>query len=239
MEFAPGRQHARCGGAGARRCAAHVPAGFAEDQARFDCGLQTLAQGCTSARHCRRRSSALCGGSRASPRRTPPRWPIPTSACASFTRRAQRHLAVRLAQPDASAVAVAARAAGRCAAWQSALDRISASERGDEAALREACQQMNFWVGGVLATQQDMAALFWARGAERYLRRGHDRLRAALCRLEPAGFRRVTPRRFRHCSIARSAGIWPGSVRYLAVPLLGRHRLASCSAGGNRPPFPR
>jgi hypothetical protein len=31
---------------------------------------------------------------------------------------------------------------------------------------------MNLWVGGVLATQQDMSALFWARGSERYLRPG-------------------------------------------------------------------
>jgi hypothetical protein len=38
--------------------------------------------------------------------------------------------------------------------------------------LRSACRQMNLWVGGVLATQQDMSALFWARGAERYLRPG-------------------------------------------------------------------
>lgn len=38
--------------------------------------------------------------------------------------------------------------------------------------LRSACRQMNLWVGGVLATQQDMFALFWARGAERYLRPG-------------------------------------------------------------------
>jgi hypothetical protein len=35
--------------------------------------------------------------------------------------------------------------------------------------LRSACRQMNLWIGGVLATQQDMSALFWARGAERYL----------------------------------------------------------------------
>jgi hypothetical protein len=31
---------------------------------------------------------------------------------------------------------------------------------------------MNLWVGGVLATQQDLSALFWARGAERYLKPG-------------------------------------------------------------------
>ncbi|MFN7398845.1 MAG: N-6 DNA methylase [Sandaracinobacter sp.] len=36
--------------------------------------------------------------------------------------------------------------------------------------LREALQSYNLWVGGSLATQQDMCALFWARGAERYLR---------------------------------------------------------------------
>lgn len=36
--------------------------------------------------------------------------------------------------------------------------------------LREALQSYNLWVGGPLATHQDMFALFWARGAERYLR---------------------------------------------------------------------
>ena len=38
--------------------------------------------------------------------------------------------------------------------------------------LRSASRQMNLWVGGVLATQQDMSALFWARGVERYLKPG-------------------------------------------------------------------
>ncbi len=38
--------------------------------------------------------------------------------------------------------------------------------------LRDACRAMNLWVGGVLATQQDISALFWARGAERYLKPG-------------------------------------------------------------------
>jgi hypothetical protein len=38
--------------------------------------------------------------------------------------------------------------------------------------LREALQSYGLWVGGSLATQQDMFALFWARGAERYLRDG-------------------------------------------------------------------
>ena len=35
--------------------------------------------------------------------------------------------------------------------------------------LREGLQSYGLWVGGNLATQQDMCALFWARGAERYL----------------------------------------------------------------------
>ncbi len=38
--------------------------------------------------------------------------------------------------------------------------------------LRDALQSYGVWVGGNLATQQDMCALFWARGAERYLREG-------------------------------------------------------------------
>ena len=38
--------------------------------------------------------------------------------------------------------------------------------------LREALQSYKLWVGGSLATHQDMFALFWARGAERYLRDG-------------------------------------------------------------------
>ncbi len=36
--------------------------------------------------------------------------------------------------------------------------------------LREASVRMNLWVGGVLATQQDLSALFWARCAESYLK---------------------------------------------------------------------
>jgi SAM-dependent methyltransferase len=38
--------------------------------------------------------------------------------------------------------------------------------------LREALRGYDLWVGGSLATQQDMWALFWARCAERYLTRG-------------------------------------------------------------------
>lgn len=38
--------------------------------------------------------------------------------------------------------------------------------------LREALLQYGLWVGGSLATHQDICALFWARGAERYLAEG-------------------------------------------------------------------
>jgi methylase of polypeptide subunit release factors len=38
--------------------------------------------------------------------------------------------------------------------------------------LREGLSDYSLWVGGNLATQQDICALFWARGAERYLRPG-------------------------------------------------------------------
>ena len=38
--------------------------------------------------------------------------------------------------------------------------------------MREAAQRMNLWAGGVLATQQDLSALFWARGVQLYLRPG-------------------------------------------------------------------
>ena len=38
--------------------------------------------------------------------------------------------------------------------------------------LRNALYSYGLWVGGSLATHQDMCALFWARGAERYLRDG-------------------------------------------------------------------
>lgn len=41
--------------------------------------------------------------------------------------------------------------------------------------LREALRTYGLWAGGALATQQDMCALFWARGAERYVAPGGRR----------------------------------------------------------------
>jgi len=58
--------------------------------------------------------------------------------------------------------------------------------------LREALRTYDLWVGGNLATQQDMFALFWARAAERYLKsRGPTRVRIAFRRHECARVCRV------------------------------------------------
>ena len=60
--------------------------------------------------------------------------------------------------------------------------------------LRDASIAMNLWVGGVLTTQQDLAALFWARSVERYLKPGGSIAfvlpYAALNRAAYAGLRR-------------------------------------------------
>jgi methylase of polypeptide subunit release factors len=50
-----------------------------------------------------------------------------------------------------------------------AFRHLSAAMQGR---LRDACQAMNLWVGGVLATQQDLCTLFTARAAQRYLKPG-------------------------------------------------------------------
>ena len=67
---------------------------------------------------------------------------------------------------------------------------------------------MNFWVGGVLATQQDLSALFWARGAERYLKPGGTIAfvlpYAALNRPAFAGLRRGD---FQTVSVAHRRGV--------------------------------
>ncbi len=62
----------------------HIPTGFAEDQARFEYGLQTFATAWKKAPP-RRKSSGNCSASTALPRVTPRQWRKPTSGCASFT----------------------------------------------------------------------------------------------------------------------------------------------------------
>jgi SAM-dependent methyltransferase len=150
----------------------HVPAGFAEDQARFDRGLQTLSQGLEEEMTPEQVERALfrIGG-------VAERDATAMADTYDRLRELYRH--------------------GRNGIWPFVLRNLMRPlwlSRPEQQAdvlvgnppwiayrhlspeikprLRTACQQMNLWVGGVLATQQDMAALFWARGAERYLRQG-------------------------------------------------------------------
>ena len=150
----------------------HVPAGFAEDQARFDYGLQTLAQGLQEGA-----SAAQVEGSL-----------LRIEGVVSQDASAMSDTFERLRKLYDT---------GRNGIWPFVLRNLMrplwlsrSEQRADvllgnppwiayrhlstemKLRLRSACRQVNLWVGGVLATQQDMSALFWARGAERYLRPG-------------------------------------------------------------------
>jgi hypothetical protein len=148
----------------------HVPAGFAKDQARFDRGVQTLSQGLqqdASPEQIERalfriagveaRDAAALAGTYERLRelyRTGRNgiWPF-------VLRNLMRPL--WLSRPDQRADVLIGNPP-----WV-AYRHLSAEMKPR---LRDASRAMNLWVGGVLATQQDMSALFWARGAERYLR---------------------------------------------------------------------
>jgi hypothetical protein len=150
----------------------HVPAGFAEDQSRFDHGLQTLSQGLqegASAAQVERsllRIEGVVAHDASAMSETFERlrglydtgrngiWPF-------VLRNLMRPL--WLSRPEQQADVLLGNPP-----WI-AYRHLSAEMKPR---LRSACRQMNLWVGGVLATQQDMSALFWARGAERYLKPG-------------------------------------------------------------------
>jgi hypothetical protein len=150
----------------------HVPAGFAEDQARFDHGLQTLSQGLQEGATPAQIEQSLnrIEGVAA---------PDASALAETFGHLRELYEAGRngiwpfilrnlmrplwLSRPEQQADLVLGNPP-----WI-AYRHLSAEMKPR---LREACQYMNLWVGGVLATQQDMSALFWARGAERYLRPG-------------------------------------------------------------------
>jgi len=150
----------------------HVPAGFAEDQARFDHGLQTLSQGLQEGATPAQIEQSLnrIEGVAA---------PDASAMAGTFGRLRELYEAGRngiwpfilrnlmrplwLSRPEQQADLVLGNPP-----WI-AYRHLSAEMKPR---LREACQRMNLWVGGMLATQQDMSALFWARGAERYLRPG-------------------------------------------------------------------
>ena len=151
----------------------HVPAGFAEDQARFEHGVQTLTQGLHDAASPEQveRSLLRIEGVAAPGRR--PRWQRVRAIARALRHGAQRHLAVRAAQSDAPVCGCRGPSSSADVLFGNppwiAYRHLSAEMKPR---LRAACRQMNLWVGGVLATQQDMSALFWARGAERYLKPG-------------------------------------------------------------------
>ena len=150
----------------------HVPAGFAEDQARFDYGLQTLAhglqEGATAAQveHSLLRFEGVSAPDASALVETYLHlrelydtgrngiWPF-------VLRNLMRPL--WLSRPEQRADVVIGNPP-----WI-AYRYLSAEIRPR---LRAACQAMNLWVGGRLATNQDVSALFWARSAERYLRQG-------------------------------------------------------------------
>ena len=215
----------------------HVPAGFAEDQARFDRGVQTLAQGLQD------------GASSAQVARSLRR----IAGVAEPDAAAMTNTFERLRELYAS---------GRNGIWPFVLRNLMRSlwlsrpeQRADvlignppwiayrhlstemKPRLREACQRMNLWVGGVLTTQQDMAALFWARGAERYLREGGAIAfvlpYAAVNRPAFYGLRRGD---FGTVQV-RIAEAWDLAQvrRFSAAPPSGRHRLAWCLVGARRP----
>jgi SAM-dependent methyltransferase len=148
----------------------HVPAGFAEDQARFDRGVQALSQGlqdhATPAQM--QRSLTRIEGVAAADA---------TAMTGTFVRLRELYDSGRngiwpfvlcnlmrplwLSRPDQRADVLIGNPP-----WV-AYRYLSPEMRPR---LRDACIAMNLWVGGRLATNQDLSALFWARGAERYLR---------------------------------------------------------------------
>jgi SAM-dependent methyltransferase len=150
----------------------HVPAGIAEDQAKFDPALRELTEG------------------------------LDTDASPEQVERALARIPGIAAQDAAVLGKTFARLqslkeAGRNGIWPFVLRNLIRPvwlSRPDQRAdvvignppwvayrhlspemkprLRDACQAMNLWIGGVLATQQDLSALFWARSVERYLKPG-------------------------------------------------------------------
>jgi N-6 DNA Methylase len=149
-----------------------IPAGFAEDQAMFEQALDTLNQGLADDATQESVSRAL--------RRIEGAAPADADALAATFAQLQalyragrnriwtfvlRNLVrpVWLSRPEQRADVLVGNPP-----WI-VYRHLSA---GMKDRLREALRAYDLWVGGNLATQQDMCALFWARGAERYLVRG-------------------------------------------------------------------
>ena len=103
--------------------------------------------------------------------------------------------------------------------------------------LREALRTYGLWAGGALATQQDMCALFWARGAERYVAPG-GRLAFVLpyAVLNAPVFAGLRAGRMVHVNVAVTGGwslekVWPifgaqsGSSTTSTCVLFGERKL--------------
>ena len=150
----------------------HVPAGFAEDQARFDRGVQALSQGLqdratpVQIERSLARIDGVVAEDAAAMRGTFVRlrelydsgkngiWPF-------VLRNLMRPL--WLSRPDQRADVLIGNPPWIAYRYLSAEMRLR---------LRNACVAMNLWLGGRLATNQDLSALFWARSGERYLQQG-------------------------------------------------------------------
>ncbi len=149
-----------------------IPAGFAEDQAVFEQGLNALSQGLADNATPETVGRAL--------RRIQGAEPADADALAATFGRLQTLYR-----------------AGRNGIWTFVFRNLvrpvwlsRAEQRADvlvgnppwivyrhlspgmKDRMREALRTYDLWVGGNLATQQDMCALFWARGVERYLKPG-------------------------------------------------------------------
>jgi hypothetical protein len=150
----------------------HIPTGFAENQARFEYGLQTFSHGleesATAAQIERQllrfdgvaeRDAAAMAGTY---KRLHELYRTGRNGIWPFVlRNLMRPL--WLSRPEQRADVVIGNPP-----WI-AYRYLSAEIRPR---LRAACRAMNLWVGGRLATNQDISALFWGRAAERYLLQG-------------------------------------------------------------------
>ncbi len=149
-----------------------VPAGFAEDQAKYEPGLQVLAEGLDDEASPARIRQDLLRIHGVSPEDADA-MVVTFDRLRGLYKSGRNHIwpyilrnlvmPLWLSRPDHRADVVLGNPP-----WI-AYRYLSAEMKTN---LRDACQPLNLWVGGVLATQQDIAALFWARCAERYLKPG-------------------------------------------------------------------
>jgi Eco57I restriction-modification methylase len=209
----------------------HVPAGIAEDQAKFDPALRELTEGLDSGATPEQVEHALAR--------------IPGIETQDATVLGQTYTRLQ-----------ALKQSGRNGIWPFVLRNLirpvwlsRPDQRADvvignppwvayrhlsadlKTRLRDACRAMNLWVGGVLATQQDVSALFWARSVERYLKPGGTIAfvlpHSALSRPAFAGLRRgnygvANVRITAGWSLAALREIFPNS----ACVLVGRREVA-------------